>query len=122
LRANWADFASLLQSQSQIQHSITSMGQMMPKQPLIIIIWTHQEMMAWMSRKSIGILDVLMKDFGSKLGKLGRFCFTAAIANPTQYDLHEPDDAQPLIDYHHLDPSRDDGMDEEEIHWHFGCW
>jgi hypothetical protein len=29
--------------------------QMMPKQPLIIIIWVHQEMMAWMSRKSIGI-------------------------------------------------------------------
>jgi hypothetical protein len=56
---------------------MTSMGQMMPKQPLIIIIWTHQEMMAWMSRKSIGILDVLMQDFGSKLGKLGRFCFTA---------------------------------------------
>jgi hypothetical protein len=82
---------------------MTSMGQMMPKQPLIIIIWTHQEMMAWMSRKSIcildvlmqdfhsklgklyrqillksiGILDVFMGDFGSKLGKLGIFCFTA---------------------------------------------
>jgi hypothetical protein len=63
-------------------------------------------MMAWMSRKSIGILDVLMKDFGSKLGKLGRFCFTAAaaIANPTQHDLHGPDDAQTTIDDHHLDP------------------
>jgi hypothetical protein len=65
-----------------------------------------------------------MKDFGSKLGKLGRFCFTAAatIANPTQHDLHGPDDAQTTIDYHHLDPSRDDGMDEQEmIHRHFGC-
>jgi hypothetical protein len=67
----------LLHCQSPIQHSMTSMDQMMPNQPLIIIIWTHQEMMAWMSRKSIGILDVLMQDFGSKLGKLGRFCFTA---------------------------------------------
>jgi hypothetical protein len=56
---------------------MTSMGQMMPKQHLIIIIWTHQEMMAWMSRKSIGILDVLMQDFGLKLGNSGRFCFTA---------------------------------------------
>jgi hypothetical protein len=37
------------------------------------------------------------------------------IANPTQHDLHGPDDAQTTIDYHHLDPSRDDG------HWHFGC-
>jgi hypothetical protein len=42
-----ADFASL--PQSQIQHSMTSMGQMMPKQPLIIIIWTHQETMTWMT-------------------------------------------------------------------------
>jgi hypothetical protein len=31
------------------------MGKMTPKQPLIIIIWVHQEMMVWMSRKSIGI-------------------------------------------------------------------
>jgi hypothetical protein len=60
------------EGRKQIQHSMTSMGQMMPKQHLIIIIWTHQEMIAWMSRKSIGILDVFMGDFGSKLGKLGR--------------------------------------------------
>jgi hypothetical protein len=46
------------------------MGQMTPKQPLIIIIWVHQEMMVWMSRKSIGILDSLMKDFGSDIGTL----------------------------------------------------
>jgi hypothetical protein len=144
---------------------MTFMGQMMPKQPLIIIIWTHQETMAWMSSKSIGILDVLMQDFHSKLGKLGRFCFTAncksntritsmgqmmpkqhliiiiwthqvmmtwmssksigmldvLCGSPTQHDLHGPDDAQTTIDYHHLDPSRDDGMDEQEIYWHFGC-
>jgi hypothetical protein len=31
------------------------MGQMIPKQPLIIIIWIYQEMMVWMSRKSICI-------------------------------------------------------------------
>jgi hypothetical protein len=114
-----ADFASL--PQSQIQHSMTSMDQMMPKQPLIIIIWTHQEMMAWMSRKSIGILDVLMQDFGSKLGKLHADFASQPIANPTQHDLHGPDDAQTTIDYHHLDPSRDDAVDEQEIHWHFGC-
>jgi hypothetical protein len=57
---------------------MTSMDQqMMPTQPLIITIWTHQVMMTWMSSKSPGILDVLMQDFGSKLVKLGRFCFTA---------------------------------------------
>jgi hypothetical protein len=32
--------------QPQIQPSMTSMGQMTSKQPLIIIIWMHQEMMA----------------------------------------------------------------------------
>jgi hypothetical protein len=42
-----------------------SMDQMIPKQPLIIIIWIHQEMMAWMSRESIRFLYSLMEDFGS---------------------------------------------------------
>jgi hypothetical protein len=42
------------------QHQMNASGE-----PLIIIIWTHQEMMAWMSRKSIGILDVLMGRDGS---------------------------------------------------------
>jgi hypothetical protein len=41
-------------SQPQIQTSMTSMGHMNPKQPLIIIIWMYQEMMVWMSRKFIG--------------------------------------------------------------------
>jgi hypothetical protein len=99
--------------QSQIQHSMTFMDQMMPKQPLIIIIWTHQETMAWISRKSIGILDDLMKDFGSKLGKLQADFASLPIANPTQHDLHGPDDAQTIIDYDYLDSSRDDGMDEQ---------
>jgi hypothetical protein len=38
--------------------------------------------------------------------------------NPNQHDLHGPDESQTTIDYHHLDVSRDDGMDEQEIHWH----
>jgi hypothetical protein len=86
------DFASLPIA-NPTQH-MTSMDQMMPKQPLIIIIWIHQEMMEWMSRKSIGILDVLMQDFGSKLGKLQADFASLPIANPTQHDLHGPDDAQ----------------------------
>jgi hypothetical protein len=35
---------------------MTSTGQMSLKQPSIIIIWMYQEMMEWMSRKSIGFL------------------------------------------------------------------
>jgi hypothetical protein len=59
---------SLFMHQPQIQPSMTSMGQMTSKQPLIIIIWMHQEMMAWMSRKSIGFLDGIVEDFGSEVG------------------------------------------------------
>jgi hypothetical protein len=43
--------------------SMTSMGQVTSKQPLIIIIWMHQEMMAWMSRKSIDFLDASAIEF-----------------------------------------------------------
>jgi hypothetical protein len=98
------------------------MDQITPKQPLIIIIWTHQEMIARMSRKSIGILDVLMQDFGSEVGKTGQILLHCRNrkSNPAS-DLHGPDDAQTTIDHHHLDPSRDNGMDEQEIHWYFGC-
>jgi hypothetical protein len=44
---------------------------MILSEPSIIIIWTYQDMMEWMSR----ILDEEMagadEDFGSKLGKCG---------------------------------------------------
>jgi hypothetical protein len=53
----------LVKPPPQIQPTMTSMGQMIPKQPLIIIIWIYQEMMVWMSRKSICILYSLMEDF-----------------------------------------------------------
>jgi hypothetical protein len=50
---------------------MTSTGQMMTKQPLIIIIWIYQEMMVWMSRKSICSLYNLMEDFGSEVAMGG---------------------------------------------------
>jgi hypothetical protein len=45
--------------------------------------------------------------------------FGTAPPNPTHHDLHGPDDSQTTIDYHHLDLSRDDGMDEQEIYLYF---
>jgi hypothetical protein len=39
--------------------------------------------------------------------------------NPTQHDLHQPYEPQTTINYHHLNISRDDGMDEQEIRWLF---
>jgi hypothetical protein len=46
---------------------MTSTVQMMTKQPLIVIIWIYQEMMVWMSRKSICSLHSRMEDFGSEV-------------------------------------------------------
>jgi hypothetical protein len=43
----------------KIWHSMTHMGQMIFPKPLIIIIWTFQEMMAWMSLELIGSVDVI---------------------------------------------------------------
>jgi hypothetical protein len=41
--------------------------------------------------------------------------------NLTQHDVHGPDDSPKTIDYHHLDMSRDDGMDEHRIDLLYGC-
>jgi hypothetical protein len=47
------------------------MGQMTsPRKPLIITIWTCKKMMAWMSMELIGCMDVIWKDFGSKVGQM----------------------------------------------------
>jgi hypothetical protein len=45
---NVADFCS--QSKPLIQFSMIHMGQMILWEPSIIIIWTYQDMMEWMSR------------------------------------------------------------------------
>jgi hypothetical protein len=43
------------------------------------------------------------------------------MTNLTQHDSHGPDDHPKTFDYHHLDMSRDDGMDENGIDWFCGC-
>jgi hypothetical protein len=49
------------------------MGQMTTPKPLInIIISTCQEMMVWMSMELIGSVDVILSDFGLKVGELAR--------------------------------------------------
>jgi hypothetical protein len=59
-----------------------------------------------------------MDDFGSKVGWLEPIFVLISATNPNQHDHHGPDESQKTIDYHRLDVSRDDGMDEQEIHWH----
>jgi hypothetical protein len=46
------------------------MGKMTFPKPLINIIWTCQEMMVWMSMELIGSVDVILSDFGLKVGQL----------------------------------------------------
>jgi hypothetical protein len=41
-------------------------------------------------------------------------------ANPTQQNPHEPNDHSRTINYHHLNISRHDGMDEQDIGWRNG--
>jgi hypothetical protein len=45
-----------------------------------------------------------------------QFFYQIPVTNPTHHDLHGQVDDQSTIDYHHLDPSIDDGMDEHEIY------
>jgi hypothetical protein len=57
------------------------------------------------------------------LGKSHQLIFVKpSPQNLTQHDSHGPDDLPKTIDYHHLDMSRNDGMDESGIDWLFcGC-
>jgi hypothetical protein len=99
------------------------MGQITSPKPLIIIIWTCQEMMVWMSMELIGSVDVIWWDFGSNVGQITADYYPTPTTNLTQHDPHGPDDLPKTIDYHyhHLDMSRDDGMDEHGIDWLRGC-
>jgi hypothetical protein len=66
-------------------------------------------MMVWMSMEMIWSMDVIWQDLGWEVAKLTA---QAPTTNLTQHDSHWPDDDSKTIDYHHLDMSRDDGMDE----------
>jgi hypothetical protein len=46
------------------------MGKMTTPKPLINIIWTCQKMMVWMGMELIGSVDVILSDFGLKVGQL----------------------------------------------------
>jgi hypothetical protein len=48
------------------------------------------------------------------------FCHVLT-TNLTQHDSHGPDEQHQLIEYHCLNISRDDCMDENGIDWLYGC-
>jgi hypothetical protein len=46
------------------------MGQMILSEPSIIIIWTYQDMMEWMSRILDGEMAGADEDFGKEVGQM----------------------------------------------------
>jgi hypothetical protein len=69
-----AEFLFKFKPQQLIQLSMIymiHMRQMILSEPSIIIIWTYQDMMEWMSRMLDGEIAGADEDFGGKLGKCG---------------------------------------------------
>jgi hypothetical protein len=50
---------------------LIQMNQMILSEPSIIIIWTYQDMMEWMSRILVGETASADEDFGSEVGQCG---------------------------------------------------
>jgi hypothetical protein len=98
------------------------MDQMIIPEPSIIIIWTYQDMMEWISRILVGEMAGADEGFGSEFGQM-RLTFTDRLtANPTQQNPDRPNDHSRTINYQHLDISGHDGMDEQDIGWRNGWW
>jgi hypothetical protein len=74
------------------------MGQMTTPKPLINIIWTCQEMMVCMSMELIGSVDVILSDFGFKVGQLVADSCHTLTTNQTQHHSHGQDDHPKTID------------------------
>ena len=56
------------------------------------------------------------EDFGSEVGQMWLIFIKSPLGtHPTQHDPHGPDDPFRTINYHHLDISGHDGMDEQDI-------
>jgi hypothetical protein len=53
-----------------IQLSMIHMDQMILSEPSIIIIWTFQDMMEWMSRILVGEMTTADEDFGLEVGQM----------------------------------------------------
>jgi hypothetical protein len=95
-------------------------GQMILSEQSIIITWTYQDMMEWMSRILDGEMVGADEDFGSEVGQMWLNFVPSPNHNSTQHHPRGPDDPFRTINYHHLDIPRHDGMDEQDIGWRNG--
>jgi hypothetical protein len=109
-----------LTSQLLIQLSMIDMDQMILSEASIIIIWTYKDMVEWLSRILVGEMAGADEDFGSEVVQMWLIFLDMPVANPTQHDRHGPDDPFRSINYHHVDISGHDGMDEQDIGWRNG--
>jgi hypothetical protein len=98
---------------------------MILSEPSIIIIWTYQDMMNWMSRILVGGMAGAGEDFGSAVGTMGLIFGQSLTLIQSQHNPHRPvpDDPFRTINYHPLDISGNDGLDEQDIGLRNGwCW
>ena len=63
-----ADF--LFKPNPQMQLRMIHMGKMILSEPSIIIIWTYQDMMEWMSRILVGGMAGAGEDYGWEVGQM----------------------------------------------------
>jgi hypothetical protein len=104
------------------QHMI-HMDQMILSEPPIIIIWIYQDMMEWMSRIMVGEGEMACadKDLGSEVGQMWLIMMNSISTHSSiQHDPHGPNDPFRTTNYHYLEISGHDGMDEQDIGWRNG--
>jgi hypothetical protein len=85
--------------------SMIHMDQMILSEPSIIIIWTYQDRMEWMSRILVGEMAGADEDFVREVGKIWLDFVHIPPHSRGQHDPHGPDDPFRTINYHHLDIS-----------------
>jgi hypothetical protein len=68
----------------------------------------------------VGEMAGAVEDFGMGYGRMCLSFVQAPSTYPTLYDPNVPDDPFRTINYHHLDISGHDGMDEQDIGWRNG--
>jgi hypothetical protein len=74
-----------------------------------------------MSRILVGEMAGADEDFGSEVRQMWLIAMISIhTSSPTQHDPHGPDDPFRTTNYHHLDISGHDVMDEQDINWRNG--
>jgi hypothetical protein len=72
--------------------------------------------MEWMNRILVGEMAGAVEYFDSEFGQMWLMIFICIpTSSSIQHDPHGPDDPFRTTNYHHLDISGHDGMDEQDI-------